>query len=471
VLRAAVTNAMTQGVNMVVGNQHKFDWKGVAAAGAGGAMSQWASEKLDLQNPAALKGMDAFEKMARSSLVGFAAGATTAVMHGGRLDVVQVATDAFGNAVANSIAQQVQPRAKIAQTKDYENNLPELDKIQLRQDGTFATSKDKLNAVDATDVSRDLQASVMKSDRFSLMGRVAGWLGLVDSPSQIGVTVAMPDSAPDNIKAMYDPKTGSLLPGYHLSDLSAAARSADLPIDVQVNGIKNSVSQATSNSVSMGMEQQALGRNSIVISAYNPTNGEVLDGVESALIKAGTNTATVEATRQLIEFANEHNTGLVEKGGNENLGFTKVWGHSEGSIIATQALLEGVSEKVRGNIDLNVFGTATGAAPEGLHTYLSVRNEYDFVAANAGHILTNTNGVENSKGFIEGNNANPGSYRSVTTSFVVVDPANGARIEADQNHSWQYYMQDGETRSAMGLAPMTDDLKRIYSRSPWLKKE
>lgn len=90
------------------------------------------------------------------------------------------------------------------------------------------------------------------------------------------------------------------------------AKLAGFPIDVQANGITNSVSQATSNSVSMSLEGQASGRNAIVLSAYNPTSGEKIDGLESGLVKAGVNTATVEATRQLIEFAVGHNRAVAE---------------------------------------------------------------------------------------------------------------------------------------------------------------
>jgi hypothetical protein len=223
-------------------------------------------------------------------------------------------------------------------------------------------------------------------------------------------------------------------------------------------------------SVSMSMEGQASGRNAIVLSAYNPTHGEMIDGLESALVNGGVNTATVEATRQMIEFADGHNQSVADKFRNPELGYTKVWGHSEGSILVTQATLEGMSADVRKNIDMRVFGTATGEAPAGLHSFVSVRNINDPVAVWGGQRFTGTGGVENSAGFIAGNQARRGSYVSLTTDFVVADQ-NNARIESQQNHSWQYYMVDPPTRTALGLAPLNETLKTYYSRSPWLDNE
>ncbi len=105
ITRAAVGNALTQGIAVVTGLQDKFSWKGVAAAAVGAGVSFGVSEALSAAN----NGAGAFSslgevggKLARASLTGFAAGLATAAARGGRVSITQVATDAFGQALGES---------------------------------------------------------------------------------------------------------------------------------------------------------------------------------------------------------------------------------------------------------------------------------------------------------------------------------------------------------------------------------
>jgi hypothetical protein len=105
IARAAIGNALAQGVGVVTGLQKRFDWRGVAASAAGAGVGQAMNGPLGLtengQRPAA---MSQPEYVASSFLKGVAAGTTAAVMRGGRVSVQQVATDAFGNALGSSLA-------------------------------------------------------------------------------------------------------------------------------------------------------------------------------------------------------------------------------------------------------------------------------------------------------------------------------------------------------------------------------
>jgi hypothetical protein len=77
---------------------------GVAAAGAGGAVGQYVGNSL--QQAGAFQDWSQFgSSLARGTVRGFAAGLTTAALRGGRVSVVQVAADAFGNALGNSIVE------------------------------------------------------------------------------------------------------------------------------------------------------------------------------------------------------------------------------------------------------------------------------------------------------------------------------------------------------------------------------
>ncbi|MDP9992345.1 YD repeat-containing protein [Variovorax boronicumulans] len=97
--RAAITSAVTQGISVATGLQSSFNWKGVAAsavgAGVGAAVSGPASSLFGTSD------LGQFATRFASGLVG---GLTTAVLKGGRVNVTQVATDAFGNALGDSIA-------------------------------------------------------------------------------------------------------------------------------------------------------------------------------------------------------------------------------------------------------------------------------------------------------------------------------------------------------------------------------
>ncbi|WP_198406337.1 LysM peptidoglycan-binding domain-containing protein [Delftia acidovorans] len=100
-LRMATANVLTQGIGVVTGLQDRFDWKSVAASAAGGAAGSLANSALAGSfgewSPAAAA-------LARSTISGLAAGTAAAVARGGRISMQQVATDAFGNALGESLA-------------------------------------------------------------------------------------------------------------------------------------------------------------------------------------------------------------------------------------------------------------------------------------------------------------------------------------------------------------------------------
>ncbi|WP_235582317.1 LysM peptidoglycan-binding domain-containing protein [Rhizobacter sp. Root1221] len=118
VTRAAVSNAMTQGVSVMVGAQDKFSWRGVAAAAAGAYVSRELTDSImgDPTRDAAgnvisragglvgAMGGDELARLGGATLLGFTAGITTAAARGGKVSVKQVATDAFGNALGESLA-------------------------------------------------------------------------------------------------------------------------------------------------------------------------------------------------------------------------------------------------------------------------------------------------------------------------------------------------------------------------------
>lgn len=278
----------------------------------------------------------------------------------------------------------------------------------------------------------------------------------------------------DKLRDMWNADTGSLRDGYKWGDLTAAAMEADIQIIPVANGITNSPSQAYSNNLSLSVENKVLNNDAIFVSAYNPTSSKNIDGVEAGMIKFGADTASVEASRIIIERSVAYNAKLAESYHDDKLAFTQVWGHSEGAAIMTQALMsEDLHEDVRRMVDLRLLGNPTASAPAGLHSFISVGNKNDSVASFLGRTLSFTGGVENSIGYKEGNRANPNSYEYVQTDFTVATLSG----QKNANHSWQYYMSDAVTRKAFGFVPLdgnsilSTNLKEFYARSYWKRGE
>jgi YD repeat-containing protein len=94
--RAALSNTITQGISIATGLQNGFDWRSVAAAGAGAAAGFKVSQAVG-----GLKMDDIFKQTAS----GMASGAAAAIARGGKIDIAKIATDAFGNALGNSLAR------------------------------------------------------------------------------------------------------------------------------------------------------------------------------------------------------------------------------------------------------------------------------------------------------------------------------------------------------------------------------
>jgi YD repeat-containing protein len=114
IVKAAISNALTQGIGVAVGAQEHFSWKGVAAAAVGAGVGQAVNTtllgdqlangnwKMDTTFADAL-GKGTAAKFASGLLAGLASGATVQAMRGGKVNMQQVAADAFGNALGQGL--------------------------------------------------------------------------------------------------------------------------------------------------------------------------------------------------------------------------------------------------------------------------------------------------------------------------------------------------------------------------------
>ncbi|MES1192674.1 MAG: LysM peptidoglycan-binding domain-containing protein [Steroidobacter sp.] len=114
-LNAAVSDVVTQGVEVATGLQHKFSWQEVAASATGAAAGTVAGQAINESGLGANLNA-AFGNTAggivTSTLTGIANGVAQTVVMGGKIDVTQIATNAFGTALGNSIGAVTIPEAK-----------------------------------------------------------------------------------------------------------------------------------------------------------------------------------------------------------------------------------------------------------------------------------------------------------------------------------------------------------------------
>jgi YD repeat-containing protein len=102
-VNGAIGNAVNQGINIVTGQQEKFDWRGVAAA----AISAPIASAVGGAAGKAFEGMGSLVSQTASGIAsGLVRSAISRMVYGGgRIDIAKIATDAFGNALGNAMTQ------------------------------------------------------------------------------------------------------------------------------------------------------------------------------------------------------------------------------------------------------------------------------------------------------------------------------------------------------------------------------
>ncbi|MDB5838576.1 MAG: rane protein of unknown function, partial [Herminiimonas sp.] len=102
--RAALGNAVTQGIGVAAGLQDRFSWRNVASAAAGMAVGDAVSGATGEGMHGGSEGFG--DTLAQSGMSSTVAGVVAAVMRGGRIDMTRIAADAFGSALADSLVAQ-----------------------------------------------------------------------------------------------------------------------------------------------------------------------------------------------------------------------------------------------------------------------------------------------------------------------------------------------------------------------------
>lgn len=186
-VRAAVGNAITQGIGVVTGLQKSFDWKGVAASavatGVGQAVGRVFGEAF---------GTTAAGQFGARFATGLVAGTAAAAMCGGKVAIQQVATDAFGNALGGSLVEAMMPQnsaqesfrlAEISQQNSQANLQPQQTTVGSAGGKTFAQDvTERKAAAQAPEWARDPQGSAALSLLKDAQGVLSGDVWAMGSP-------------------------------------------------------------------------------------------------------------------------------------------------------------------------------------------------------------------------------------------------------------------------------------------------
>ena len=111
-IRGAISSTLTQGIGVATGLQKKFNWMGVAAAAAGGAVSAGVNQSNfnDAEFVNSFNGDMHAARIASGIMAGFASGLTASVLHGGKVTIAQVMVDSFGQGLTSGVMEAMQPQ-------------------------------------------------------------------------------------------------------------------------------------------------------------------------------------------------------------------------------------------------------------------------------------------------------------------------------------------------------------------------
>jgi hypothetical protein len=116
---------------VAVGLQPSFSWSSVAASAVSAGVGYGMSKGLD--NSGFNDTFGSAAKLTRASMSGFAAGMTVNAMRGGQQTAIQVATDAFGNALASDMADSM-AKAGTQTSKVAANEPPRIENDTIVSD-------------------------------------------------------------------------------------------------------------------------------------------------------------------------------------------------------------------------------------------------------------------------------------------------------------------------------------------------
>jgi hypothetical protein len=135
--RSAITSSALQAVSLGTDSQGRFSWRAVAASAVGAGVGAGMGAAFGASAPPGGIGMtpaERFGELARGTVYSIAAGSAASAIGSGRVMARQVAVDAFGNALGESIVAQSQTQGYGPNSaRDYENGADIADSTAVRR--------------------------------------------------------------------------------------------------------------------------------------------------------------------------------------------------------------------------------------------------------------------------------------------------------------------------------------------------
>ena len=146
VANAAIANTITQGVNVATGLQDKFSWTNVAASAVGAGVGHMVGSAMGLNDPG-FKNQSFAQQLGARLVKGLAAGTATAVARGGKVAIQQIAVDAFGQTLGESLAESM---TGIQNTPQQKFRQAELKQQEALEDYAWRMDNDRMYEAQGT---------------------------------------------------------------------------------------------------------------------------------------------------------------------------------------------------------------------------------------------------------------------------------------------------------------------------------
>ncbi|MDZ4387533.1 MAG: hypothetical protein U0998_10140 [Moraxellaceae bacterium] len=337
---AVAGNLVNQGANMALGRQESFSWGALAAAAL-------APPPL----PGTGSNFIPYDVLARTANSVINQTIQMSIDGKGKYEWVDIAADAFGNALGNSIV------AKMRSNKN----------IEIFQDNISKAEKD--GAITPSEASV-LRANSSSPQARSILERLLG-----DSAKDVSTFISIPESSDgryEGIERYFDGKTGRLLEDTR-SDFFEFIEKQRIDLTVSVAGITTGLEGGTANAIAI-----ANASNTLVLGVNNPTVGVIFDLLQSAgqVVTNFEDPLSREVRRTVTEALSADRNGKLT-----------VIGHSQGTIV-TSNVLRSLHMDQRANIDYVSVATATPFVPSGLNSYKGFINPFDVVPLVTGGMTT-----------------------------------------------------------------------------------
>ena len=228
---------MTQGIGVATGLQDSFDWRSVAISAVSAPLAKGLMDNVVGPNLLSADS-SAFTRNLAQSVTGGLTSAAVRAAFGGKIDMVAVLTDAFANAVGNSIVDGVSAPTPVTPTSPSPDD-PGLAEIQVTAQPMLEpidiTAERMLEPIEVTAQRMSETYTVRTGDALERIARAHGMgpegAAAIAAASGIDVADVIRPGQALVIPGSYDALAAKTDYGSYLAEVNATAANAEDPAD------------------------------------------------------------------------------------------------------------------------------------------------------------------------------------------------------------------------------------------------